>query len=75
LAVHLTGTVDVIGDERSRESVRNLLDAKYASSRTATSAMPEATSDHYASMAYLRFTPGDRILSWDNERIALREKT
>jgi hypothetical protein len=74
LAVHLTGRVEVIGDDRSRESVRNLLDAKYASSRTATSAMPETTSDHYASMAYLRFIPDDRILSWDNQRIALREQ-
>jgi hypothetical protein len=74
LAVHLTGRVEVIEDELSRESVRSLLDSKYANARTATSAMPDATSDHYASMVYLRFIPDDRILSWDNQRIALREK-
>jgi hypothetical protein len=74
LAVHLTGRVEMIGDELSRDSVRSLLDSKYANFRTATTAMPEATSDHYASTVYLRFIPDDRILSWDNQRIALREK-
>ena len=74
LAVHFTGRVEVIEDEPSRESVRGLLDSKYAKARTASSAMPDATSDHYASTVYLRFVPDDRILSWDNQRIALREK-
>ena len=74
LAVHLTGRVEMIGDELARDSVRSLLDSKYANFRTATTAMPDAMSDHYASTVYLRFIPDDRILSWDNQRIALQEK-
>lgn len=74
LAVHVTGRVERIEDDDSRDRVRRLIDAKYANFRTAATAMPAATSDHYASTVYLRLIPDDRILSWDNERIALREE-
>jgi len=69
-AVHLSGTVEEILDEATRDRVDALLNQKYAAFRPARSALPSATQDHYANRTFLRFVPGPRILSWDNRRIA-----
>jgi len=69
-AVHLSGTVEEILDEVSKDRVDALLNQKYAAFRPARSALPSATRDHYASRTFLRFVPGSRILTWDNRRIA-----
>jgi hypothetical protein len=69
-AVHLNGLVEELGDGPVRDRIDALLDQKYAAFRTARSAMPSATQDHYANRAFLRFVPGPRMLTWDNRRIA-----
>jgi general stress protein 26 len=72
-AVHLSGSVEVVhGPVRDR--IDALLDQKYATFRTARSAMPSATQDHYANRTFLQFVPGPRILTWDNRRIAPPEE-
>ncbi len=69
-AVHLSGSVEELGDGPIRDRIDALLDQKYAAFRTARSAMPSATQDHYANRAFLRFVPDPRMLTWDNRRIA-----
>jgi general stress protein 26 len=73
-AVHLSGSVEEILDGPVRDRIDALLDQKYAAFRTARSAMPSATQDHYANRTFLRFVPGLRILTWDNRRIAPPEE-
>ncbi len=74
-AVHLSGTVEEILDGPTKDRFDALLDLKYAAFRTARSAMPTATQDHYANRTFLRFVPGSRILTWDNRRIAPQEES
>lgn len=69
-AVHLSGLAEVVGAGPARDRIDALLDEKYAAFRTARSAMPGATQDHYANRTFLRLVPGSRILTWDNRRIA-----
>lgn len=73
-AVHLTGCVDVLdpGDELIPR-VQAAMQAKYAGFTTARTEMPAATRNHYerAPDAFLRFTPDERIVSWDNARLGL----
>ncbi len=69
-AVHLSGLVEELGDGPLRDRIDALLDQKYAAFRTARSAMPSATQDHYANRSFLRFVPDPRMLTWDNRRIA-----
>jgi nitroimidazol reductase NimA-like FMN-containing flavoprotein (pyridoxamine 5'-phosphate oxidase superfamily) len=69
-AVHLSGSVEEIADGPIRDRIDTLLDQKYAAFRTARSAMPSTTQDHYANRTFLRLVPGSRILTWDNRRIA-----
>ncbi len=71
-AVHLTGESEVLEvSEEIAEKVRAELDRKYAAYRTAPSEMPDATRDTYARapMMLVRFTPDDRILTWDNRKL------
>ncbi|MET7402058.1 pyridoxamine 5'-phosphate oxidase family protein [Dactylosporangium sp. NPDC005572] len=72
-AVHLTGTIAVVTDEPTESAVRQLFEAKYAPSRVAPGRLPQVAQRHYSDQVTLRFTPDDRILSWDNGRIALRD--
>jgi len=51
--------------------IREALDDKYASFRTAQANMPEATRNHYASRTFLQLVPEPRVLTWDNSRISL----
>jgi PPOX class probable F420-dependent enzyme len=70
-AVHLTGRIEIVTDEREMARIADALDAKYASFRTDPGAMPQATRDRYAGRTYLRLVPDDRILSWDNQKLGL----
>ncbi|HUC38003.1 MAG TPA: pyridoxamine 5'-phosphate oxidase family protein [Acidimicrobiales bacterium] len=70
-AVHLSGLIDVVDDDEAKVRIREALDEKYAAFRTSETAMPEATRDHYATRTFFRLTPGPRMLTWDNSRIAV----
>jgi PPOX class probable F420-dependent enzyme len=70
-AVHLTGRVEWLHDDDEVAVVERALEAKYAAFRTATTRMPQATRDRYATRAYLRFVPDDRVLTWDNRKLRL----
>lgn len=71
IAVHLTGRAAIVeGDEQLATRVGEAVEAKYASFRTAAAAMPDATRKHYGQPPTLiRFTPDERIVSWDNARL------
>lgn len=72
-AVHLSGTIEEVHDEATKGRIEAALDAKYAAFRTARSAMPSETRDHYAQWTFFRLVPGPRVLTWDNRRIALKD--
>jgi PPOX class probable F420-dependent enzyme len=71
VAVHLTGTARVVGDEPDLAArVASASATKYAGFRTDRSEMPAATRERVAvEGAILEITPDDRILSWDNSRL------
>lgn len=70
-AVHFTGTAELI--EPAPELQRRIDDEsarKYDAFRTPAEAMPAATARHYATMMrWVRFTPNERVLSWDNRKL------
>ncbi len=73
-AVHLTGRVEVLEDDDPIiPSIQDAMGAKYAGFSTPRKAMPEATRGFYerAPDAFLRLTPDERIVSWDNKRLGL----
>lgn len=71
-AVHLTGRVEVVVDEEVIARVGADFHEKYASFRTPSSEMPPATRGHYeVAKVTIRFVPDDRIVSWDNRRLAV----
>ncbi|MGH3596321.1 MAG: pyridoxamine 5'-phosphate oxidase family protein [Mycobacterium sp.] len=72
-AVHLTGRVEVVDDPDTIARIGSTFDAKYAAFRPDTTAVPTQTRSYYASQTFLRFTPDERILTWDNARIPLRK--
>lgn len=73
-AVHFTGRAEVVDlDEEMTTLVQQQLDRKYAPFRSAPSEMPKATAQHYAATMrnVVRFTPDERILHWDNSKLAV----
>lgn len=70
-AVHLTGELSEVDDETIARRVREKLDAKYAAFRVFRDDMPAQTSAAYQQSTLLRFSPDDRVLSWDNTRIRI----
>ena len=72
-AVHLTGKVEFVDDLALIGRIDDALEQKYAAFRTARSAMPERTQAHYAGRTFLRLVPAERILSWDNRRLPLKD--
>lgn len=71
-AVHLTGTAEIVDlDAELGGRFRAEMDRKYATSRTASGEMPEATAKHYATAigGVVRFTPDERVLNWDNSKL------
>ena len=72
-AVHLTGSVVFVDDAEQIAAIDAALEAKYRPFRTAPESMPERTQQHYAGRTFLRFIPDERILSWDNARLQLKD--
>jgi PPOX class probable F420-dependent enzyme len=72
-AVHLTGRVEEVHDERMLARIDEAMDRKYSSFRTPAADMPEATRDHYAGRTFFRLVPDPRVLTWDNSRITLSQ--
>jgi len=71
-AVHLTGRSEIVDlDGELAERIRAETDRKYAAFRDRTE-MPKATAEHYKKVmgGVVRFTPDDRILNWDNAKLA-----
>jgi hypothetical protein len=71
-AVHLecTGHIVTPGDDlQARLDATN--DAKYAAYRTASTAMPTETRDHYrtASRGVIELAVDGKVLSWDNRKL------
>ena len=73
-AVHLTGRIEVVTDEAATQCLDQAIDAKYAAFRPPLAELPSATQKYYSSSVYLRFVPEGRILTWDNARIATRQR-
>ena len=72
-AVHLTGRVEEVTDPAEVARIDEALDAKYAASRTRSSAMPDSTREHYSGRTHFRLVPDERVLTWDNARLDLGE--
>ncbi len=71
-AVHLTGVAEIVDlDDDTSARFRAEVDRKYAAFRSATAMQPD-TAGYYATVVtgVVRFTPDDRILNWDNTKIA-----
>jgi PPOX class probable F420-dependent enzyme len=68
--VHLTGRVEIVSDETAVHRIEAAINAKYTASRPALDSLPAAIKAYYAKQVFLRFVPEDRILTWDNTRIA-----
>jgi PPOX class probable F420-dependent enzyme len=68
-AVHLTGTVEVIEAEGEATRLEALVNAKYEAFRD-LGAMSGKARTGYAAKRYFRLRPDERVLSWDNSRIA-----
>jgi PPOX class probable F420-dependent enzyme len=69
-AVHLSGHVELIGDDAAMARIATALDEKYAPYRTAVADMPASARKRYEDWAFFRLVPGPRLLTWDNSRIA-----
>jgi PPOX class probable F420-dependent enzyme len=72
-AVHLSGTIEAVEDPAEVDRLDVLMDAKYAAFRTARSAMPAKTAQHYSGKRVLRLVPAGRVLTWDNSRLEVQE--
>lgn len=73
-AVHFTGHSEMVAvSGELRERIESELARKYAATRTPLKRMPEATRAHYeqADRGFVRFTPDDRILNWDNAKLRI----
>lgn len=71
VAVHLTGWCEVVTDTELIGDIDKRLDERYSAFRSEPSKLPARTAAHYAQRTLIRFTPDERILSWDNSRIPL----
>ncbi len=74
-AVHLHGHARFVADEALLARVQARLDEKYAAFRTARSAMPAATQQHYLQQRPLviEIQPEARVLSWHNAKLGLKD--
>ena len=70
-AVHLAGTARIVtpSDQLAAE-IDEEISRKYDRFRTPAKDMPEKTRAAYSSgFAWIEFTPGDRILNWNNAHL------
>ena len=74
-AVHITADARVLDDvdDALGERIRAEMGRKYDAFRTASSAMPSETKQHYASAAgaMIELVPHGKILSWDNHHLGI----
>ena len=70
-AVHFTGTAEIVElDSPLRQLIDQDLDRKYRAFRTEAADMPESVREVYGSgMHWVKFTPDDRVLSWNNRAL------
>jgi PPOX class probable F420-dependent enzyme len=72
--VHFTGRIDIVDDPDVTDRINDALTAKYTAFRPQVDTLPSATQSYYAKEVFLRFVPDQRILTWDNSRIAKAQK-
>jgi PPOX class probable F420-dependent enzyme len=72
-AVHLSGLVEVVDDEAERQQIAVAIESKYEDYQTPAAAMPADAQAHYSGRTFLRLRPHDRLLSWDNSLMELRQ--
>jgi nitroimidazol reductase NimA-like FMN-containing flavoprotein (pyridoxamine 5'-phosphate oxidase superfamily) len=73
-AVHVDGLVTVIDpDPALAQRIADAMAAKYAAYRSAATAMPAATREHYtqSDRATLELVPEGKLLTWDNRHLGL----
>jgi PPOX class probable F420-dependent enzyme len=70
--VHFTGRVETVADADAKARIEAAVNAKYASFRPPAGDLPAAAQAYYAEQVFLRFVPDERILTWDNARLAVR---
>jgi hypothetical protein len=71
-AVHLAGRAVFVDDDTVVTRVGEALHDKYSSFRTARTAMPDATRQHYERpFVVVRIDAEERIVSWDNAKLGL----
>jgi general stress protein 26 len=75
LGVHLSGDIEAVDDEPEIARIDAALDEKYSGFRTAKTAMPDSTRQYYSGRSFFRLVPGPKILTWDNNRIPMKEAT
>jgi PPOX class probable F420-dependent enzyme len=68
-AIHFTGRIEFVTDPEETTRLEGLINEKYAPFRN-VSQMSTNTRSHYADKSWMRFIPDERVLSWDNSRIA-----
>jgi PPOX class probable F420-dependent enzyme len=73
--VHFTGRVETVEDADAKGRIEAAVDAKYAPFRPPAGDLPAAAQAYHAEQVFLRFVPDERILTWDNARLAMREST
>jgi nitroimidazol reductase NimA-like FMN-containing flavoprotein (pyridoxamine 5'-phosphate oxidase superfamily) len=72
-AVHLTGTAEIVDLEPGlARQFEQEVDRKYGSLQATGTEMAPETAEYYAKVLnnVVRFTPDDRVLNWDNAKIA-----
>jgi PPOX class probable F420-dependent enzyme len=69
VAVHLSGTAEIVDHPPTEDRIAAALDAKYDAFRAPRDKMPEETRARYAHRTFLRLSPQGRILSWENARL------
>jgi nitroimidazol reductase NimA-like FMN-containing flavoprotein (pyridoxamine 5'-phosphate oxidase superfamily) len=72
-AVHFTGTAEIVDlDAGLSRRFQDEMARKYVSSQASGAEMPAETADYYAKAltGVVRFTPDERILNWDNAKMA-----
>lgn len=72
-AVMVHADVSFVEAGAERDAVEAAMNDKYASYRTESTRLPDATRAHYAvESAVLRLTPVGRLVTWDNSKLRLR---
>jgi len=72
--VHLAGRARIVEEPGLLTRVADALAEKYRAYRTLPEAMPEATRRYYdVQTAVLEITPDERVLTWDNSRLAIED--